>query len=167
MQTKSHCPSLQIGLPLGTPWQVLPQLPQWVTLLERLTHSPPHLAEPVGQPVSHPPPVQTGKSGPGGSSQTFPQEPQFCVSLLVSTQAPLHGFVPSAQLSEQTPLEQTSLPLHMLPQPPQLVGSLLVSTQAPPQRAVPPEQRNPHSPWEQVRVAPEGAAGQDWPQPPQ
>jgi len=71
----------------------------------------------------------------GSPAHAVPHEPQFLVSVWVSTHDPLQLTWPLLQLEVQTPLEHTSVAPQTLPQLPQLLGSVLVSEQALPHLA--------------------------------
>ena len=77
-------------LPAG---QTLPQLPQLYRSLLRLAHWPAQFVSPLGQVVTHAPPVQAVPAG-----QTLPQAPQLLLSLAVATQWPLQSVLPGGQL---------------------------------------------------------------------
>ena len=68
----------------------------------------------------------------------LPQDPQFCASLLVLTQAPLQAESPALQLTPHWLSVQDATPPitagHILLQPPQLATSARGSMQAAPQR---------------------------------
>jgi hypothetical protein len=69
-----------------------------------------------------------------GAAQVWPQEAQFCGSVLVSTQTvPQMVGVGGMHEVTQVPPEHTWLAPHAMPQAPQLFLSLCRLTQAPPQ----------------------------------
>jgi hypothetical protein len=70
-------------------------------------------------------------------AQCTPQLPQFRLSLVASTHAPLQSVSPAAHMDAQPAWLQTSPGWQALPQPPQWNGSLSVSTQFPEQATVP------------------------------
>ena len=96
--------------------------------------------------------------------RSAPQPPQFCGSVLVVTQAPLHRMVPAAQLKPQVPPVQIAEPEpnrgpgQTWPQEPQFIGSLSVLQPQTP--AVPPPPQVAGA----VQVVPPQQA---WPTPPQ
>jgi hypothetical protein len=76
-------------------------------------------------------------------AQTVPQPPQLSGSVLVGTQAPLHGEKPLAQT--HVPPSQLWPPPHGWPQVPQLSASLAVVAHVPPHKSDPGGQLQPAS----------------------
>ena len=138
-------------------------------------------------PVQTGPPLQVAEQVlfeqllPGG--QAWPQPPQFCELLVVSTQpveqhccVPVQPGPPLQEVSlPQIPITQASLTGQSLPQVPQLAGSLATSVQMPLQltsgamqamvlHASPPPARGKQQPPPMQTLAP---AGQAAPHPPQ
>jgi hypothetical protein len=70
-------------------------------------------------------------------AQVVPHAPQFALSLLRSTQPPLHAERPVAQAAAHLPAEQTWPAAHAVPQAPQLATSVETSTHLPPHVIVP------------------------------
>jgi hypothetical protein len=70
-----------------------------------LAHVPPHEVSPDGQ--AHMPAAQLAPP-----AHVIPHAPQFELSLVVSTQAPVHDVRPSEQAAMQRPNEHDSLAAH-------------------------------------------------------
>ena len=108
------------------PEQLRPQPPQFVSLVWRSTHAPPHDASMPGQLAVHAPAEQTSLT-----RQVLPQAPQLVASLDVSVHWLAHNVCMPGQT--QAPPVQSRPSAHDTPQPPQFVRLVLVSTQAAPQ----------------------------------
>jgi hypothetical protein len=72
-------PAIPVGC-LAVVEQTLPQLPQLLTLVEVLTQAFPQSCDGSRQEPPQVPLTQVGDP-PAMGGQTFPQEPQFCVSV--------------------------------------------------------------------------------------
>jgi hypothetical protein len=86
------------------------------------THTPPHVAMPVGQP--HAPFVHAWPP-----EQRLPQEPQLVASVSVLTQLLPHCVSPTAHVAEHVLCEQSSPPVQALPHAPQFAPSETTFTQ--------------------------------------
>jgi hypothetical protein len=138
-----HVPLLQVP-PAA---QRLPQVPQLLVLVWRLTQVVPMPAaqavSPVGQPAAQAPFTQVL-----APMQRVPQAPQFRGSVLRSVQVPLQLVSPPPQV--QAPLVQLAPVPHTVPQAPQSLGSLVRSTQALSQLVSPAPQVVVQAPAEQT-----------------
>jgi hypothetical protein len=85
---------------------------------------------PAGQ--AHVPPVHDVPP-----MHAMPQPPQFRLSVMPSTHAPVQSVSPGAHMEAQALWLQTSPGWHGMAQPPQWNGSLPISTQVPAQVVVP------------------------------
>jgi hypothetical protein len=79
-------------------------------------------------------------------AQAVPQLPQFALSLLVSTHAPVQLVRPVAHVVAHVPPLQTCPAAHAFPQPPQFAGSLAGSLHLPEQSSVPVGHAQPDDP---------------------
>jgi hypothetical protein len=107
------------------PEHVSPQPPQFVPLVCRSTHPPPHIVRFPAQATMHTPVEQTSLL-----RQALPQAPQFVASLTVLVHWVAHRT--SAPGQTQAPPAQVSPSAHETPQPPQSETLVLVSTHAAP-----------------------------------
>jgi hypothetical protein len=137
--THRQCPAAQT-LP---PEHMSPQPPQFVALVWRLTHPPPHAARLPAQVAVHTPAEQTSLM-----RQTLPQAPQLAASLAVSVHWVSHMMSASGQT--QAPPTQASPSAHETPQPPQLETLVLVSTHAAPHDIRGSVQATPQVDWSQT-----------------
>jgi hypothetical protein len=98
---------------------------------------PPHFAGagPTGTDGTQVPPTQ-----PLPAAHGAPHEPQFTLSVFVSTHVPLQAVRPPPQFATHPLEKHTSPGGHFLPQAPQLLGSTLVTTHFPAQLVCVPEQ---------------------------
>jgi hypothetical protein len=135
------------------PVHALPHFPQLAELCCKLPQMPLQRSWPVGH--EHEPAVQLVPP-----VHTMPQPPQFWLSLVVSTQAPVHSVWVAEQPVLHIPLLHTWLAAHLVPHPPQSTGLLARLTHCPEQFTVPVGHL--HAPPEQ-KVPPEHVS----PQPPQ
>lgn len=74
----------------------------------------------------------------------FPQAPQFCELVLVSTHLVPQAVWPASQVAMQTPALQTWPAVHAIPHPPQCCGSLFWSTHPMPGQSVLPSVHPAH-----------------------
>jgi hypothetical protein len=136
----------QLGVAPGRVGQTVPQVPQWLRSVVRLTSQPlaglpSQSAKPVLQVNPHVPPVQL-LVALARAGQTLPQAPQLVTELVRLASQPLERLLsqlpkPVAHRAAQLLAAQTAMVLEALgqtlPQAPQCAGSLPVLVQAPPQ----------------------------------
>jgi hypothetical protein len=130
-------------------WQhLVPQVPQLLASVWRLTHTPLHRFVPVGQ--WQVPPTHVALVGHGA-----PQLPQLLASVCVLTQAPLQ--TSGVALGHTQLLLVHVAPVgQAFPQRPQLLGSLVKSTHEPLQFVLPAGQFDVH--WPLEHTWPDGQA---------
>lgn len=90
LHEKLQLPLEQLGVALLGALQALPHPPQWLVLVDVLTHEEPHLVYPELQVKPQLPLVHFAVAL-AGALQTLPQPPQWLTSVEVLTQAPLHS----------------------------------------------------------------------------
>src|SRR5262249_25570605 len=150
--------------PLHTlpPVHAIPQPPQFCGSLDGSTQAPAQSMVPTGQLITQTPPLHTAPAGQTAgqlpqwsgsvwrSTQTPPQTDMptgHCAgSLLVSTQARLHGVSAREHDMLHCPTSQTCPAAQATPQAPQLCGSLPRSVHISAQRASPAPQSPPPPP---------------------
>jgi hypothetical protein len=111
VHVKPHVPLVQVGDALAGVGQLVPQRPQWVSVLVRLTSQPSAaVALQSPKPVEHaatPQPPERQKAMALGSEHAVPQPPQLDGSMLVLVHAPEQLVRPAPQEAAQVLAAQT------------------------------------------------------------